>query len=168
MNRVADDLMLQELERTEDYLHAAADAIDVKAGQILAAAAFLAIQPAVLLVLPNTSALLFAVQLFSFVVLLLAAIFAHIVLKIGEYPSPGFSEAWRDSVIEGRLENATEEDVARTILWAIVTQTRERVSAVRLINERKIDRIEWARRFATASFLINLFIVAAIMVTRFF
>jgi hypothetical protein len=44
MNRVADDLLLQELERTEDYIHTCADAIDVKAGQILAAAAFLAVQ----------------------------------------------------------------------------------------------------------------------------
>ena len=43
MNRVADELLLQELERTEDYIHTCADAIDVKAGQILAAAAFLAV-----------------------------------------------------------------------------------------------------------------------------
>jgi hypothetical protein len=168
MNRVSDDLLLQELERTEDYIHTCADAIDVKAGLILAAAAFLAVQPAVLLMVPNIHPYVFAVQIFSFLLLLIAAILAHRVLQIGDYPSPGFSEEWRDSVIEARKEGSTEEDVARTILWGIVDQTKIRVKLGRAKNDEKIERLSWARRFTNASFLINFGIAGLIMFNRFF
>ncbi|MGB0063610.1 MAG: hypothetical protein WBP85_04120, partial [Terracidiphilus sp.] len=106
MNRVADDLLLQELERQEDYIQTAADAIDAKAGLILAAGAFLAVQPAVLLVAPNISKWLFVMQLISFVVLSVAVSFAHRTLKIEGYYPPGFDEAWRDTVIAKRGKDA--------------------------------------------------------------
>lgn len=168
MNRVADELLLQELERTEDYIHTCADAIDVKAGQILAAAAFLAVQPAVLLIAPNIHYEVFIAQLLSFLVLLLAAIFAHIVLGIGNYPSPIVGEEWRDSVIENRREGATEVDVARTVLWGVINFTKERVHQSLALNEKKIRKLQWARWFTTASFVINFLIICGIMISRFF
>jgi hypothetical protein len=168
MNRVSDDLLLQEFERTEDYIHTCADAIDVKAGQILAAAAFLALQPAVLLIAPNIPASVFIAQIFSFLVLLAAAIFAHIVLQVGDYPSPVVTEAWRDSVIVHRNNAATEEDVSRTILWGMVSFARERVMQGQLLNGKKIKKLQWARGLTTASFIINFLIICGIMISRFF
>lgn len=142
MNRVGDDLLLQELERTEDYIHTCADAIDSKAGQILAASAFLAVQPAVLLIASGVPVYLFAVQLFSFLVLLAAAILAHIVLEIDDYPSPVITEEWRDSVIESRRVNASEDDVKKTVLWGIINYTKTRVDKGHATNNSKI---KWLR-----------------------
>jgi hypothetical protein len=137
MNRVGDDLLLQELERTEDYIHTCADAIDVKAGQVIVSAAFLGIQPAVLLIVPNVHPYMFLVQLFSFVLLSVAALLAHWVLRVGDYPSPGFSEEWRDSVIENRRDGVTEEDVRKTMLWGLVNQAKTRVELVAQRTIRK-------------------------------
>ena len=168
MNRVADDLLLQELERTEDYIHTCADAIDVKAGQILAAAAFLAVQPAVLLVAPNIPKYIFIVQLLSFAALLVAAIFAHNVLKICDYASPLITEEWRDSVIENRLKDASEEDVARSVLWGVIDFTKNRVRQGYSANQRKLRQLQWSRGLTTVSFVINFLIVVAVMISRFF
>ncbi len=168
MNRVADDLLLQELERTEDYIHTCADAIDAKAGQILAAAAFLAVQPAVLLIAPNVRPCVFIAQLFSFLVLLVAAIFAHVVLEIDDYPSPALTEDWRDSVIEDRREGATEEDVSRTVLWGVINFARDRVKQGHCLNGKKIRRLQWARWLTTTSFVVNFLIICGLMISRFF
>ena len=167
MNRVADDLLLQELERTEDYIHTCADAIDAKAAQILAASAFLAVQPAVLLVVSGIPAALFAVQLFSFLVLLVSAILAHVVLDIDEYPSPVITEEWRDSVIANREENATEEDVARTVLWGIINYTKARVDRGQTMNNSKIKWLQWSRRLTTVSFALNFVIISSVLMIRF-
>jgi hypothetical protein len=168
MNRVGDDLLLQELERTEDYIHSCADAIDAKAGQVLAASAFLAVQPAVLLIVPGISAPLFAVQLFSFLVLLVSAILAHIVLEIDDYPSPVITEQWRDSIIESRRENATEEDVAKTILWGIINFTKTRVDTGHAMNNSKIKWLQRSRWLTTASFALNFVIISFLMIIHFF
>jgi hypothetical protein len=44
-NRIGDDIILHLLHRQEDLIHQSADAFDVKAGLVLATAAFLAMQP---------------------------------------------------------------------------------------------------------------------------
>jgi len=168
MNRVGDDLLLQSLERTEDYVHTCADAIDSKAGQILAAAAFLAIQPSVLLIAPNVPIYMFVMQMVSFLILLVAALLAHAVLEISDYPSPLLTEEWRDSIIDARREGATEEDVSKTILWGVVNFAKTRVKQGYIKNERKIRRVQWARRLTAVSFALNFLIICIVMVSRFF
>jgi hypothetical protein len=168
MNRVGDDLLLQSLERQEDYIHTAADAIDVKAGLILAAGAVLAVQPAVLLIVPHIPPAAFVAQMVSFVSLLLALFFSHLVLRVTEYESPGFDEEWRDQQIAAAREGSTEEDVKNTILWGLVNQAKERVIVGRVRNDSKLSLLNWARHFTTASFVLNLLIIAAILLSRSF
>jgi hypothetical protein len=168
MNRVGDDLLLQSLERQEDYIHTAADAIDVKAGLILAAAAVLAVQPAVLLIAPNIPSLAFIAQLVSFVSLLLAVGFSHAVLRVTEYESPGFDEEWRDQQIAAAHEGSTEEDVKKTILWGLVNQAKDRVAVGRVRNDSKLSLLNLARHFTTASFALNFLIITAILLSRSF
>lgn len=168
MNRVADDLLLQELERTEDYIHTCADAIDAKAGQIMAAAAFLAVQPAVLLIVPSIPRYAFAIQLLGFVCLLAAAVFAHFVLRIDDYPSPVVTEEWRDSIIANRAKHATEEDVAKTVLWGVVSFTEKRVEEGHATNSKKLRWLQWARGLTTLAFIVNFLIIFGVMVNRFF
>ena len=168
MNRVGDDLLLQSLERQEDYIHTAADAIDVKAGLILAAGAVLAVQPAVLLIAPNIPALAFIAQSASFLLLLIAVGFSHAALKVTEYESPGFDEEWRDQQIAAALDGSTEEDVKKTILWGLVNQAKDRVAVGRVRNDSKLKLLNIARQFTTASFVLNLLIITAILITRSF
>jgi hypothetical protein len=168
MNRVGDDLLLQSLERQEDYIHTAANAIDVKAGLILAAGAVLAVQPAVLLIAPNIPKYAFIAQMISFLLLLLAVGFSHAVLKVTKYESPGFDEGWRDQQIAAAREDATEEDIQKTILWGLVDQAKGRVAVGRKRNDSKLTLLNWARQFTTASFVLNLLIITAILTNRFF
>ena len=167
MNRVGDDLLLESLQRQEDYIHTAANAIDVKAGLVLAAGAFLAVQPAVLLIVPNIPKFAFVVQMLSFLILFVAAFMAHRALRITKYPSPGFDEAWRDEQIAARAETATEEDVRNTMLWGLVDQAKGRVAIGRERNDSKLDHLAYARNLTTISFLINFLIVAVVLATRF-
>ena len=148
MNRVGDDLLLQSLERQEDYIHTAANAIDVKAGLILAAGAFLAVQPAVLLVSPNIPKYAFVAQILSFLIISAAVYRAHGALRVTEYESPGFDEAWRDKQIAAVAESATEEDVLKTILWGLVDQAKGRIAVGRSHNNSKLKQLEWARRLS--------------------
>jgi hypothetical protein len=79
-NRVGDDLILSSLERQEDYIHEAADAIDAKFGMVLAAAAFLGLQPSVLLIAPHIAVSAWVIQIISFVVLCFAV--GSVILRI--------------------------------------------------------------------------------------
>jgi hypothetical protein len=167
-NRTGDDLLLKALERREDYIHTAANAIDVKAGLILAAGAFLAVQPAVLLVIPGVPKCAFIAQLLGFLILLIAIGFAHKVLRVTDYDSPGFSEAWRDEQIAAAREGSTEDDVIKTMLWGLIEQAKIRVTVAYRLNESKLRWLGWARHLTTVSFAINLLIIAAILVSRFF
>lgn len=167
MNRIGDDLLLQELERQEDQIQTAADAIDVKAGLILAAGAFLTVQPAVLLAVATIPKVLFIVQLGSFVVLSAAVWLAHRTLKICEYDPPGFQESWRDD-IAAQLPNATEGEIRLSILWAVIDQTKNRLSKNRGLNESKVKLLNRARLLIAVSFFVNLAIVSVVLVTRFF
>jgi membrane protein implicated in regulation of membrane protease activity len=166
MNRVGDDLLLQSLERQEDYIQTAADAIDVKAGLILAAAAFLAVQPAVLLIAPNIPKCAFVAQLLSFLILSFAVGLAHWTLRVEGYAPPGFDEAWRDQQIAAAKEGALEEDVKKTILWGLIEQAKGRITKGRQLNDSKLTSLGWARGLTTASFAINLLIVVTILVMR--
>jgi hypothetical protein len=167
MNRVGDDLLLQSLERQEDMIHTCADAIDAKAGMILAAAAFLAVQPAVLLIVPNISRYAFLAQIASYIVLCVGAFFAHAVLQIAEYTPPGFDEEWRDSIIDAAAPDATEEIVARTILWGLIEQTKGRLASGRVRNDEKLRTLAWARHLTSVAFCINGAIVVEVLISRF-
>ena len=167
MNRVGDDLLLQALERQEDMIHTCADAIDAKAGMILAAAAFLAVQPAVLLIVPNIPKYVFLAQIASYLILCAGSFFAHAVLQISEYTPPGFDEKWRDSIINAAEPDATEEIVAKTILWGLIEQTKGRLASGRERNDEKLRTLAWARHMTSASFCINGAIVIKILASRF-
>lgn len=166
MNRIGDDLLLDALKQREDYIHEAANAIDTKAGMVLAAAAFLAVQPAVLLVAPNVSKCTFLAQLVSCVALSVAVWFAHKVLSVQGYPSPGFSESWRDDTIADAPTGSKEEDVRATILWGLIEQAKQRIADGIALNDRKLNQLAWARRGTTTSLAINLCILIAILLTH--
>jgi hypothetical protein len=168
MNRAGDDLLLQSLERQEDYIHTAADAIDAKAGLILAGAAFLAVQPAVLLIVPNIPKCIFVVQLASFLCICSAVWFAHCVLAVKEYWSPGLSESWRDKQIAAAQTGATEEFLIKTILWGLIEHTKIRVLKGKDLNESKLVQLARARKFLTAAFFINVAIISIILMSDFF
>jgi hypothetical protein len=166
MNRVGDDLLLDALSRQEDYLHASSDAIDVKASAILAAAAFLAVQPAVLLIVEHIPFTVFVMQLVSFIFLCFSVWCAHQALSIQKFPLPGFSETWRDEQIAAATPDATEEDVRKTLLWGLIDQARTRVAQIQLLNDKKLNFVANARIFVTISLVVNVVIVLIILGSR--
>lgn len=168
MNRVGDDLLLEALQAQEEQIQTAADAVDTKAGLVLAACAFLAVQPAVLLIVPEVPKLLFFAQLVGFVVLSVSVGLSLRIMKIKGYETPGFDESWRDSVISDARPGATEEDVRKTILWGLIEQAKRRVALNRAINESKLRVLENAQKLTTISFVLNMLILAAIFIARFF
>jgi hypothetical protein len=96
------------------------------------------------------------------------AVSAHFVLKIDNYPSPVITEEWRDSVIDNRRKDATEEDVAKTILWGAVDFAKIRVAQGHLANNKKLRWLVWARRLITIASVLNFLVISTIVVSRFF
>jgi hypothetical protein len=125
------------LERQEDYILDATNAIDTKAGLVLAAAAFLALQPSIMLIVPHIALCALVIQLISFVFVCVAVWFAHNVLGIEGYPNPVISEQWRDQqVVLGEQHNLSEDDTRKVILHGLINGAKERVALARSLNRK--------------------------------
>jgi hypothetical protein len=166
MERIGDDLLMNALERREDQIHEATDAIDAKAGLVLAAAAFLAVQPAVLLVVSSIPKQALFAQFASFVALCFAVWFAHKVLEIQGYLGPGFSEEWRDGIVAAAPPDATESTIRSTLLWGLINQINERLADGIERNERKLDQLTLARKCTMLSWVLNLAVLVLILISR--
>jgi hypothetical protein len=158
-NRIGDDIILNLLHRQEDQIHQSADAIDTKAGLVLAAAAFLAMQPAYLLALPRLSNTAAVVQVISFLLLLAAVWFAILILKVTGYPTPGIPESWRDEQVMSAPAGSTENDIHGTILWEAVNQARKRVEEATEINEGKTGKLLIAQVLTVLSLIANVAVI---------
>jgi hypothetical protein len=154
--RVGDDLLMDALRQREDYLHEATDSLDTKASQIFAAAAFLAVQPSVLLVQPHLSGSVIAVQLIAAFLLLVSVFLAYSILQIEEYPSPGFAEEWRDGILNSTDPEALEETVRCTLLWGLIDQAKDRIENCIQKNEDKAKKLINARVVLLSAMILNL------------
>jgi hypothetical protein len=179
VNPIGDDLLLEEERRREDILHGAADVVNTKASQIFAAAAFLAVQPAIILVNPPAFAphpwaqiTIICVQAIGCLPMVLSVFFAHEVLKIEEYAAPTSDDTWRGKVFEGLdkpLDEHTLEARSRARLtWAILLSTRERCKVIQAINETRLNWLHRSRRCLFAAMLMNAVSLAIIAAMRLF
>ncbi len=75
---------------------------------------------------------------------------------------------WRDSIIDARRDGASEEDVAKTLLWGVVNFAKTRVDQGHALNAKKIRRLQIARWLTSASFIINFLIICGVMMARIF
>ena len=163
-NRIGDDIILDLLHRREDQIHQSADAFDVKAGLVLATAAFLAMQPAYLLTLPHLSDTAVSFQIGSFMLLLAAVWFAILVLKITAYPTPGITENWRDEQVMLAPPDAKEKDIYGTVLWEAINQAKSRVEQASDINNAKATKLLLAQVFSVLAFLMNVAVPVTVYV----
>jgi hypothetical protein len=132
----------------------------MKAGLVLATAAFLAMQPAFMLTLPSMPHAAVVCQIGSFLVLVVAVWVALLALKIADYPTCGVTEEWRDKQMKAAPPNATEKDIYGTILWGAIAQARDRVDQVCLIQDAKAKKLQVAQGLTVLALMGN---VAAIM-----
>jgi hypothetical protein len=162
-NRLGDDLLYEALLQNEGYMHEVANTIDTKASQIFAAAAFLAVQPAVVLVQPGLWHRVVAMQLLATVGLFVAFIYAHLALRITEYAVPGFADTWRAEIIDKAGPGATDDEVRGTLLWGLIQQTQKRIDTGDGINKKKLDNLtvaRWATMVALSLNVVTLVLLA--------
>lgn len=159
-NRIGDDVLLDLLHRREDLIHQSADAIDNKAGQVLAAAAFLATQSTFLLGSPKLTEVSVGMQVGSLIVCVVSVFFALLVLRITAYPTPGISEAWRDEQVMYAPPGSSEKDIHGTILWEAVNQAKERVKEAGELNESKTTYLQVAQALIVLALILNCSVLA--------
>ena len=168
MKRIGDDLLLDALKQREDYVQGAANAIDTKASQTIAAAAILAVQPAALLLASSIPAPAIVVQLIGYVIICVALYFSHCALDVRDYPSPGFPKDWFLDVKKQIPPNCSDEDVRESMVWALIHQAEGRVEEGRQVNEQRLEALRKARKAVTVALITNLSAFVITAVTRVF
>ena len=166
MKRVGDDLLLDALKQREDYVQGAANAIDVKASQTIAAAAILAVQPAVLLLASSIPTSAIVVQSIGYSVICIALYFSHCALDVRDYPSPGFPKDWFLEVKKQIPAGSSDNDVRESMIWALIHQAEGRVEEGTLVNEQRLGALSKARSFVTAALVLNLLAFAITVTMR--
>lgn len=109
-NRVGDEIILEQLQRREDAMLDASNAVDSKASQLFAAAAFLAVQPAVLLTQQIDQKWILIVQWIGCALLFIVFLLAHNILKVRGYDTVNPTDEWRDETIAQAGKDKEEED----------------------------------------------------------
>jgi len=164
--RLGDEIILDLLHRREDQLHQSADALDTKAGLILAAAAFLAMQPAYMLTVSTLTRTAIICQVVSFLIIVLAVCAALWELDVADYPTCGVTEAWRDEQVSNAPVGGSDDDIRGTIRWGAIDQAKLRVDEVCVIQERKAKKLQYAQRLTGAGVLGNIISILVAYFTR--
>jgi hypothetical protein len=160
--RIGDGILLAQLERREDALNDASNAIDVKASQLFAAAALIAVQPAVLLVQDGMPRWIIFIQAFACILLFAVFIFAHNILKVREYPAPFPTDEWRNRVLAQAGDQA-EEDGPALLTWSAIEGISGRINGLTSINERRLRTLRLGRLTLISALLLNFVALAGLV-----
>ena len=158
--------MLEALRQREDYVQGAANAIDMKASQTIAAAAILAVQPAALLLASSIPTLAIIIQLFGYFTIGYALHFSHCALDVREYPSPGFPKDWFLEVKRQIPPGSPDEDVRDSMIWGLIHQAEGRVEEGSKVNGQRLEALSKSRKAVTIALIANFVAFAITVLAR--
>lgn len=168
MKRIGDDLLLQEAYLREEALTSAADAINDKASQVFSAAAILAVQPSIVLVMGTVSIFPLVIQVLAVLALVASIVLAHLALAIEDFEMPNPDENWRDEVVAQLGNESTDADRRDHLTWGLLLGSKERISKNEKYNAQRYKQVQAARNCLLLALLTNSFVLVFLAFTRFF
>jgi hypothetical protein len=158
MKKFGDDLLLDEALKAEEYLHESRTTLDGKANSVYAAAAVLAVQPSILLIAPDVTVLVLAVQCLGYVFLAGAVYWAYEALDLTEFPipNPETNEEFRNNILSKALTTATETELRDKLLAGLVEAAKYRIARAKEKNHEKASKVRNALNWLLCALLTNV------------
>ena len=133
-DRIGDELILAQLERNESDLLGAANALDVKASQLFAAGAFLAVQPAVVLAQSALDTPVVWMQAGTCIALVALVLCANEAFRPRDYDTVNVTEEWRDELIAQLNPDQRELDGVAWLTWGLIDGLKKRIETAKRLH----------------------------------